>query len=155
MSFVEDDLRDFLQEKYEAPVEKPVTILFQTDNRFYEVDEEIESVIQKQEVSFQERLFEIIRERHLSEVDVYSKANLTRQHFSKIRSDMSYQPTKMTVVFLSFAMNLSYEQTMDLLNRAGLTLSHSNKKDLIIEYFLCHNIYDIFLLSEKLEKYGK
>lgn len=82
MSFVEDDLRDFLQEKYEAP-------------------------------------------------------------------------TKMTVVFLSFAMNLSYEQTMDLLNRAGLTLSHSNKKDLIIEYFLCHNIYDIFLLSEKLEKYGK
>lgn len=84
MIFFEDDLKDYLQEKYEEPKEKPVKILFQTDKCFYKFDEEIESVIHVQEVSFQEKLFEIIREKHLSEVDVYSKANLTRQHFLKI-----------------------------------------------------------------------
>lgn len=151
----EDDLIDFLDEKYETPAESHITFLFQNEESSYNFDEEIESIIHNQEPSFQEQLFNIIREKHLSEVDVYTKANLTRQHFSKIRSDLMYQPTKMTVISLSFAMKLSYDETMDLLKRAGLTLSHSNKKDLIVEYFLCHNIYDIFLLSEKIEKYGE
>lgn len=151
--FYEEDLKDYIVEKYESPVKEKITMFFQGDYRICDFDDDIEEYIKSEEDSFQEKLFSLIREKNLSEVDVYSKANITRQHFSKIRSDICYQPTKMTVVFLALAMELSYDEVMDLLNRAGLTLSHSNKRDLVIEYFICHKIYDIFLLTECMDKY--
>lgn len=148
--FFIEDLNNFLDEKY-VPIEtNGECFLYQS---VIDCDEKINEVLKGLENSFQERLFELIRLKNLSEVEIYTKADLTRQHFSKIRSNIDYQPTKMTVVYLSFAMELDYFETMELLNKAGFALSHSSKTDLIIEYFICHHNYDIFTLRELIEKY--
>ena len=78
--------------------------------------------------SFSDMLFRLIREKGESEVEVYRKAGITAQHFSKIRSRSDYQPTKDTVIALALALKLSLPETKDLMRTAGLAFTHSSKK---------------------------
>ena len=87
--------------------------------------------------SFSDMLFRLIREKGESEVEVYRKAGITAQHFSKIRSRSDYQPTKDTVIALALALKLSLPETKDLMRTAGLAFTHSSKKDMVIEYNYC------------------
>ena len=121
-----------------------------TNNLQKEIYEEIKKV----EDSFSDKLMQIIREKKLNEVEVYKKADLDRRHFSKIRSNPDYRTTKETVILLCLSMELNYEETTDLLNRAGYSLSKSSKQDLIAQYFIQRNIYDILLYKEILFEYG-
>jgi hypothetical protein len=59
-------------------------------------------------------------------------------------------PKKETALTLALALRLSLDETLDLLGRAGFTLSHSSKADLIFEYFISQKIYDLFELNEAL-----
>ena len=142
------DLNDYLSEKYEPPVRE--TLLFQTNGGFNE-KMSINDILNTDEETFQEKLFSLIREKNLDEVEIYKTSNLSRQHFSKIRSEKNYKPTKNTVFQLSLAMHLSIDEVSDLLGRAGLAFSCSDKKDLIFQYFLYHKNYNIFALNEVLE----
>ena len=75
---------------------------------------------------------------------------MSRQLFSKIRSSADYRPAKKTVLALAIALELSLEETRELLARAGFALSHSNKADIIVEYFIAREIYDIMAVNEAL-----
>lgn len=130
------------------------TLLFQIDYNAKIVPEEIEKVLKNVEVSFSNKLMEIIRLKNLNEVEVYKKADIDRRHFSKIRSNSDYRPTKDTIILLCLSMNLNYEEVEDLLNRAGFSFSKSDKRDLIAEYFFKKHNYDILLYKETLYKYG-
>lgn len=118
------------------------------------VPAEIDEVLKNMESSFSERLMEIIRERNLNEVEVYKKADLDRRLFSKIRGNENYRPTKDTAILLCMSMELSLEDTEDLLKRAGMALSTSNKTDLIATFFIRKKLYNIPLYKEVLFKYG-
>ena len=105
--------------------------------------------------TFCDTLFSIIREKNLDDVDVYKKANLDRKHFSKIRSNVNYRPTKKTALALAIALQLNLDQTKDLLARAEIALSPSNKGDLIVSYFISHHKFDIWEINSMLFKFGQ
>lgn len=95
------------------------------------------------DASFSDTLLALVDARGLSDPQVYRAAGMSRQHFSKIRSDASYRPTKRTVLALAIALELDLPETQTLLERAGFALSHASKQDLVVEYCVTHGIYDI------------
>lgn len=97
----------------------------------------------------------MIDERNLKNSEVYTKANVDRRHFSKIRKDMNYTPNKRTVLAFAIALELSLDEAKDLLASAGYALSRSSKMDIIVAYFLQNKIYDMFEINDVLYAYGQ
>ena len=104
--------------------------------------------------TFSERVFQHIENKGKSDVEVYTSANLDRKLFSKIRTK-NYQPSKDTAIALALALQLTLEDSLDLLSRAGFTLSHSNKRDLIIEFFIKQHKYDLNELNLVLYRFNE
>ncbi len=113
-------------------------------------EEEIENRIKNMDKSFSQRLFDLIDERGLTDVQVYKKANVDRKLFSKIRTNANYKPAKVTAVAFALALNLNVAEARDLIGRAGYSLTRSNKFDIIIEYFITRGEYNIFEINEVL-----
>lgn len=97
--------------------------------------------------NFVETLFQYIDRKGLDEVTVYKNANIDRKLFSKIRSNWDYQPKKATALALAIGLKLNLNETKDFISRAGYALSPSSKFDLIIEYHILHEIYDIYEIN--------
>ena len=87
--------------------------------------------------------------------DVYKAANIDRRLFSKIASDRTYKPSKDTCIALALALRLSIDDANDILSRAGYTLSHSSKRDVVIEYFFRERVYDLNDMNEVLYRLGQ
>ena len=104
--------------------------------------------------SFVEKMLDIMREKHLNPTDVYYAAGMDRRFFSKIASDMNYKPSKDSCIQLCFAMKLSLKDATELLSRAGYALSHSMKRDVVIEYFFNRKEYNIGVINDVLDRLG-
>lgn len=105
--------------------------------------------------TFVDLLLRYIDEKGVRDSKVYKAANIDKRLFSKMVSNRYYKPSKDTAVALMLALELSLEQANDMLSRAGYTLSHSSKRDVIIEYFFKERIYNLVYVNEVLYKLGQ
>ncbi len=111
---------------------------------------ELTAYVANRELPFSQSLVNLIRRSGEDEIEIYKRAYVDRKHFSKIRSDPDYRPTKMTVIAFALALRLSLAETQKLLCSAGFALSGSTPFDLIIRYFVEHGEYDFFLINDAL-----
>lgn len=114
----------------------------------------LDSVIKMAGKTFAEQLLTLMEQKGKTPSEIYAKAGITKQHFSKIKNNIDYKPTKETALAFAVVLHLSIGETKDLIGRAGFTLSPSSKRDLIVEYFIKEKIYDMDELNYNLDVRG-
>jgi O-acetyl-ADP-ribose deacetylase (regulator of RNase III) len=107
----------------------------------------LDDVVRNVSETWSESLLRLITEKGYTDTEVYKRANVDRKLFSKIRSNKDYQPKKNTAVAFALALKLNVDETKDLLGKAGYAFSPSSRFDLIIEYFIDQNVYDLMVIN--------
>lgn len=115
----------------------------------------IDELLGRKTATFSEALMSAIDARNLSDPEVYRRANVDRKLFSKIRSNAHYRPKKSTAVALALALGMNLDDTLDLIGRAGYTLTMSSKADIIVMYFIERECWDVNLINQVLYEFDQ
>ena len=110
----------------------------------------LEEYLSGMDEGFRDMLLRKIDERRMTDAECYKKANIDRKLFNKIKNQPDYRPGKPTVLALAIALRLPLPEVREMLGKAGYSLSHSSRFDLIVEYFLLHGNYNIYEINEAL-----
>ena len=115
----------------------------------------LDDMLKKMDKSFAEMLFYYIDLKGITDVQCYKKANVDKKTFSKIKCKKDYKPSKQTALSFAIALELDLEETSRLLQTVGMTLSNSNKFDIIVRYFIINGKYNIYEINETLFKFDQ
>lgn len=115
--------------------------------------ESLSDMMDKMDASFSDTLMALIDATGEKPSNIYHKACVSKQVFSKINSNSHYQPLKATAIAFCLALELDLEEAQELLARAGFTLSKSSLSDVIIMYCIENKIYNVMMVNEMLFEY--
>ena len=104
--------------------------------------------------TFQQYLLYLIEVKGLTNTEVYKRAIMTKQLFSKIKVNPDYHPDKATAMRLCVGAKLNLDETKDLMARAGYALSPCDKRDIIFSFFIEREIFDMIEIDIVLEERG-
>ena len=126
----------------------------------YEVEEaavslSLDEMLAHTDAGFTETLLKLIDQTGEKDSTIYKRANISKQHFSKIRNNPFYTPTKATALALAIALKLDLADTKDLIGRAGYALSNSSKFDIIVRYFIEQRNYNLFDINAALFEFDQ
>ena len=107
----------------------------------------LEDMLKQTDAGFTETLLKLIDDSGKKDSEIYKKANISKQHFSKIRNNPNYKPTKSTAIALALALELDLNATKDLIGRAGFTLTNSSKFDVIIRYYIEQKNFNVIEIN--------
>lgn len=114
----------------------------------------LDDVVSNLDKSFMELVFTYADDRGINDVELQKKACINRKAFSKLKCGTTKNPSKPTALCFAIALELSLDETRDLLSRAGLALSPCSKQDVIVQYFIEKEAYDIDTINEALFAHG-
>lgn len=103
--------------------------------------------------SLAEYIQEWIKKKGMSESDVRNGSMLSRNIFSKIRTNREYHPEKRTVFAIALALHLSYDEAREFMSFVGYAFGNS-KEDIAIRFFFEKEIHNIMKINEYLVKFG-
>ena len=126
-------IRDILEQEHKGYIQIPESLIKQLNDLL-----ELES-----EETFTEMMLRIISEKGMKPSRCYKNANMDKRLFSKIKRDKNYHPQKETAIALALGLELDIEQTKLFLMKAGYALSHIDKRDVIVEFFIKAKQYNI------------
>lgn len=102
------------------------------------------------EEGFAPVLSRMLRETGLTDGEICCRANVDRRTLARLREERDFCPAKPTAAAFALALELSEEETRDLLARAGYALSRSLLFDVILEDSLEKKNYDVYAVNETL-----
>ena len=117
------------------------------------LDDELNKQLEIREPNFYDFLIAYMKIKNVgNEADLYKKAEVDRKVFSKIRSmrKTNHRPSKPTAIKLCLALELTSEQTQEMLNTVGHGMSNASLVDKIILFFIAHKEFDIFRIDNKI-----
>lgn len=115
----------------------------------------LDEYIRNKDAGFTETLLSLIKKKGLKNATVYKRANISKQHFSKLINDPNAKPSKQTAIALSLALELDLDATRDLIGRAGYALTNSSTFDLIIRYFIEHGQFNVIEINIALYEFDQ
>ncbi|MBQ6386903.1 MAG: macro domain-containing protein [Lachnospiraceae bacterium] len=146
-SFRKEDAED-------AAVLPPKDAFSAEDTAIEEMERKLAERMKHMSDTFPQYLLYLIKEKGLTNADVYKRAIVDKKVFSKIKNNPGYHPQKLTALCLCVGAKLNMDESRDLLARAGYALSPCDKTDIIFSYFIEHGIYDMIELDIQLEEHG-
>ncbi|MBP5261758.1 MAG: macro domain-containing protein [Clostridiales bacterium] len=151
--FTEDDLREMSMTKrrreryYRTYHNSPVDM---NDSFSIGLDEDVSS-------SFAEKVFEYTEQRGIKDSELYGgkyELFFSKQILTNMRKDHDYHPAKYVCITICLVLQLSLPDTLDMLERAGYTLSRSRKADVVVRACIDSGIFDVYSVNERLEENG-
>lgn len=103
--------------------------------------------------SFSKHLQQLINKKGLKNSEVYAAANISKQYFSKLLKGQ-VNPSKEKVLALAVGLRLNVDEAVDFLKVAGYAFSPVSQTDVIVEYFLQEQDYNVIKIDIVLFDYG-
>ena len=115
----------------------------------------LNGILEGRKKTFSESLLDLLAEKEMKPVEFYKKAGISKEHFSKIKNNVDYQPSKSATMAMVLALKLPLDEAEELIAKAGYTFSTALIQDLVVKFFIQEGIFDVDAVNVELYKLGK